>query len=174
MSLGTDPDKLVVIADRTGGGTNFFGLRVTCGLVVRVTTEGSAEFVPPHQRIAAGLKPSTYRSYKVILQTHLKPAFANKHLAEIDRKAVREFAKAKRESIIKKTTHKVPGADESGKPPRKTSARTVQHILCCLSAIFNQAIEGRGDSRNGRRIRNYPQPGVTTSKGRGAVSVRRY
>lgn len=90
---------------------------------------------------ARGLKPSTYRAYKVILESHLKPAFAERHLSEIDRKTVREFAITKRESIIRRKTDKEPEAGVPVKPLKITSARTVLHILCCLSAIFNQAIE---------------------------------
>lgn len=47
-----------------------------------------------------GLKHTTYRAYKVILDTHLKPAFGTKHLSEIDRKTVRQFAHAAKESLI--------------------------------------------------------------------------
>lgn len=90
---------------------------------------------------ARGLKHTTHRAYKVILDTHLKPAFADKHLGEIDRRMVREFAQRKRESFITKKNGKQQESSAPAKPPRKTSARTIQHILCCLSAIFNQAIE---------------------------------
>jgi integrase len=90
---------------------------------------------------ARGLKHTTYRAYKVILETHLKPAFGAKHLSEIDRKAVREFAKIKRDTVITRSRREELQPDASAKAPRKTSARTVQHILCCLSAIFTQAIE---------------------------------
>ena len=83
---------------------------------------------------ARGLKHTTHRAYKMILETHLKPAFGHKHLIEIDRKAVRAFALEKRDTLITRTT-------KQSQAPRKTSARTVQHILCCLSSIFNQAIE---------------------------------
>jgi integrase len=89
---------------------------------------------------ARGLKHTTHRAYKVILET-LKPAFGKMHLSEIDRKAVREFAQAKCETVIKRKTEKAPAPGVPGKPLRITSARTVQHILCCLSSIFNQAIE---------------------------------
>ncbi len=91
---------------------------------------------------ARGLKHSTHRAYSVILETHLKPAFGEKHLSEIDRKAVREFAQAKRETIITKKNAKAPEPGTTpATPPRKTSARTVQHMLCVLSSLFNQAIE---------------------------------
>jgi integrase len=98
---------------------------------------------------ARGLKHTTYRAYKVILDNHLKPAFEEKHLSEIDRKAVREFATTKRDTVVRKRNEKAskartPKASKARtptKPLRKTSARTVQHILCCLSAIFSQAIE---------------------------------
>jgi len=90
---------------------------------------------------ARGLKHTTHRAYKVILVNHLLPAFGEKHLSEIDRRTVREFARLKRETIIKKQNEKEPELGALAKPVRKTSARTVQHILCCLSSIFNQAIE---------------------------------
>ncbi|HEV8329488.1 MAG TPA: tyrosine-type recombinase/integrase [Nitrospiraceae bacterium] len=90
---------------------------------------------------ARGLKHTTHRAYKVILETHLTPTFGEKHLSEIDRKAVREFAMVKRDTVIKRKTDKEPEPGILAKAPRKTSARTVQHILCCLSSIFNQAIE---------------------------------
>ena len=90
---------------------------------------------------ARGLKHTTHRAYKVILDTHLKPAFGTKHLSEIDRKAVRAFAMKKRDTVITRKTKKTPGLEVAAKTARKTSARTVQHILCCLSSIFNQAIE---------------------------------
>ena len=90
---------------------------------------------------ARGLKHTTERAYKVILETHLRPAFGEKHLSEIDRKAVRGFAMGKRETFIKRKTDKDPEPGALVKAPKKTSARTVQHILCCLSSIFNQAIE---------------------------------
>lgn len=90
---------------------------------------------------ARGLKHTTYRAYKVILGKYLKPAFGDKYLSEIDRKIVREFAMTKRETVIRRNTGKKPEPRIPSKAPRTTSARTVQHILCCLSAIFNQAIE---------------------------------
>jgi integrase len=90
---------------------------------------------------ARGLKHTTHRAYKVILETHLKPVFGEKHLSEIDRKAVRAFAMMKRDTVITRKTDKEPEPGMPAKAMRKTSARTVQHILCCLSSIFNQAIE---------------------------------
>ena len=89
---------------------------------------------------ARGLKHTTHRAYKVILETHLKPAFGTKHLSEIDRKAVREFAQAKCETVVTRKTGVAP-TPHLGKSTRMTAPRTVQHILCCLSSIFNQAIE---------------------------------
>ena len=53
---------------------------------------------------ARGLKHTTHRAYKVILETHLKPAFGDKQLSEIDRKAVREFAMVKRDTVLKRKT----------------------------------------------------------------------
>ena len=90
---------------------------------------------------ARGLKHTTHRAYKVILDTHLKPVFGTKHLSEIDRKAVREFAILKRETFIKRKTDKEPAPGVPIKAQKKTSARTVQHILACLSSMFSQAIE---------------------------------
>jgi integrase len=90
---------------------------------------------------ARNLKHTTHRAYKVILETHLKPVFGEKHLSEIDRKMVRDFATKKRDSIVSRRYEKPPEPGSPAKPHRKTSVRTVQHILACLSAIFNHAIE---------------------------------
>ena len=37
---------------------------------------------------ARGLKHTTHRAYKVILENHLNPAFKDKHLSQIDRKTM--------------------------------------------------------------------------------------
>ena len=70
---------------------------------------------------ARGLKHTTYQAYKCIVQGHLKPSFGELHLSEIDRKRVKEFAMEKRKAGV--------------------APRSVIHILCGLSAIFNSAIE---------------------------------
>ncbi|MBC7837831.1 MAG: hypothetical protein H7Y39_04220 [Nitrospiraceae bacterium] len=78
---------------------------------------------------ARGLKHTTHRAYKVILETHLKPAFGNKHLSEIDRKAVRAFAMKKRDTVITRTTKKNPGPEVPAKAPRKP-----QSAPCSISS----------------------------------------
>jgi len=70
---------------------------------------------------ARGLKHTTYRSYAVILKIHLLPAFGDLPLRQIDRKAVRALALAKRQA----------GA----------SLNSVRLILVTLSSIFSSAIE---------------------------------
>jgi len=70
---------------------------------------------------ARGLKHTTCRSYDVIVRMHLKPAFGELALHDIDRKRVKAFALERRAAGV--------------------GARTVIHVLCALSAIFNAAIE---------------------------------
>lgn len=70
---------------------------------------------------AKGLKHTTQRSYKGILETHLYPGMGNLPLPEIDRKTVKALA-------LKKLGE-------------GTSTNTVRLILCTLSTLFSSAME---------------------------------
>jgi integrase len=77
---------------------------------------------------ARGLKHTTYQAYKFIVDGHLKPCFGELPLSEIDRKGVKEFALERRKVGV--------------------APRTIIHILCGLSAIFNAAIDDELVSHN--------------------------
>ena len=83
---------------------------------------------------ARGLKASTYRSYKTILNNHLLPAFGPLHLSEVDRRAVKLFVQTK-------LSEELPTNRKNASKKKIRATRTVLHFLRALSALFNAAIE---------------------------------